>query len=249
MTSRQPIYDKDNPESIRLLFDDIAKRYDLGNRLMSMNLHTLWNEKLIKTLLHDRTPINYLDICSGTGDIAFRMIQALEKKNSYPQTYLIDFSSQMLNVAKKNSLRFRPFVQKRIHFDQGRAEKLPYNDRQFDTISIAYGIRNIKELDRCFKETYRVLDEGGKIAILELTRPKNGALRLFHRLYLKTLLPVIGKVCISNKEAYQYLQASIENFICPQTIVHMLEIAGFVTIEANPIFGGIATLFSAKKPG
>lgn len=230
-------YDKTNPLTIRALFNGIAPRYDFGNAVLSGNLHRLWNARLVAHVLATN-PEQILDLCSGTGEITKGMI-CKKPDSSYT---LVDFSEEMLEVAKKR------LKAPSIHFCQADAEALPIADNSFDAATCAYGIRNIQNRDKAFAELYRVLRPGACVAIAELTRPRGSMLNTLHRLYLRTMVPLIGRAITSNEQAYKYLCSSIEAFVPPEQIVDELKMAGFCAVEAKPQTFGIATLFFAKKP-
>jgi demethylmenaquinone methyltransferase/2-methoxy-6-polyprenyl-1,4-benzoquinol methylase len=229
-------YDKTNPVSIRSLFNSIAPRYDLGNALLSGNLHRLWNWRLVRELIKS-TPQTVLDLCAGTGEIA----RLMGKKLPQSSYCLVDFSEEMLRVARDRLTLLH------MQLVQADAEALPLQNEQFDAASCAYGVRNINNRPAAFSEVFRVLKPGATFAIIELTRPKNGLLKAGHSLYLRTILPLVGKALTSNKEAYSYLCDSITTFVSPEQLVDELKGAGFSNITAVPQTFGIATLFTAKK--
>lgn len=230
------LYDKNNPSTIRALFDSIAPRYDLGNAVLSGNLHRLWNRRLANRVL-SHNPHDILDLCCGTGDITKRMMR-YKADCSY---HLVDFSQQMLDIAKKT------VTGTNVQFYQADAEELPFKDSMFDAVSVAYGIRNIQNRAKCFSELYRVLKPGGRMCIAELTRPKGAFLNTLHRFYLRTMVPLVGRVITSNEEAYTYLCNSIESFISPEQLIQEQLEAGFSSIEVKPQTFGIATLFFSQK--
>lgn len=241
-------YLKENPETIKSLFDGIASRYDLANSILSFRIHSLWNKKLAKYLLREK-PQRMLDLCSGTGEIALRaMKDALKQKIALPELYLVDFSKKMLEIAKMQTEAFHPEIQEKFHFFEEDAMNLPFKEAFFDAISCAYGIRNIQNPQQALQEIYRTLKPGGECVILELTRPKNGLLNGLHRLYISTLLPILGKWLTKDKEAYDYLQRSIQTFICPEELANLSKEVGFVRAEMKPLLGGIATLLFLRKP-
>jgi len=229
-------YDTHNPSSIRSLFDNIAPRYDLGNALLSFHLHRVWNRSLVHFLAQKKPEI-LLDLCCGTGEIARRLM----KKLPHSQFCLVDFSEEMLKVAKERIKRDQ------TRFIQADAQELPLEDSAFDSVSLAYGIRNVEKRPLCFAEVHRVLKTGGWIGIAELTRPQVPLFSQLHKLYLRTIVPFIGKAITSNKEAYSYLCKSIEAFVSPQELATELKSAGFDKIIIQPETFGIATLIFAQK--
>lgn len=233
-------YQKSNPKTIQAMFGSIAKRYDLTNSVLSFQLHRLWNARLVEEVGRNNPQV-LLDICAGTGDIAY---QFLEKAKMPAEAILLDFCPEMLECAKD---KMQKHSKHKIDFIQGDAQALPFADSSVDAITIAYGIRNVNNPALCVGETFRVLREGGTLGILELTRPQNPLLRMGHTLYLKTALPVLGKIITDNKDAYQYLCNSIHHFVAPATMVEIMQQAGYGDVRAIPLLGGVATVFLGKK--
>jgi len=233
-------YSQHNPESIQALFNTIAPRYDTANSFMSFHMHALWNNKLAQTICKER-PTNIVDLCSGTGEIAFRMLTA-----NCP-IHLVDFSEKMLEVAKQYATHLPASFQEKLHFLQANVEELPFDSASFSHASMAYGIRNVQNHKKCLQELFRVLNPNGKAVILELTRPKNRVFRSMHSLYMKIALPVIGRWLTKNKEAYKYLQNSIETFVSPETIAETALAVGFKKVTLTPLTFGIATLITLEK--
>jgi demethylmenaquinone methyltransferase / 2-methoxy-6-polyprenyl-1,4-benzoquinol methylase len=238
------LYQKENPSSIQSLFDTIAPRYDVGNSLMSFHMHSLWNKRLARELLDRSRPKEMLDLCAGTGEIVWRALAyALKQGMTVPHFHLIDFSSEMLQIAKSRSQQ----LQGQFLFTEANVEALPLGSSSFDAVSIAYGIRNVQHMDLCMKEVYRVLRPGGWLGIIELTRPKTHFMRYMHNIYLKTMVPMWGKWAIRNEDAYKYLCKSIQSFICPEKVLEILRGTGFTSTSSTQLCGGIATLFFAQK--
>lgn len=239
-------YRKDKPETIQSMFNSIADRYDLTNQVLSFGLNNRWNHRLVKevALYNHHKPV-YLDLCSGTGDIAFNYL----KTANHPScVYMLDFSSLMLEKAKeKAEKKSNAFESHTLHFVEADAQSIPLPDASVDFITIAYGIRNVQNPDQCFKEVHRVLKPGGTFGILELTRPTTKWMRLGHKLYLKTFLPLVGKLLTRNEEAYRYLCQSIDHFISPLEIEKKLMQRGFSHVKKLPLSGGIATIITGHK--
>lgn len=229
------MYDKTAPHTIQNLFSTIAKDYDLANCVLSFGLFRLWNQRLIKATTAD----HLLDLCAGTGDIALGGM----KQKRYRKATLIDFCSEMLSIAKEKAKK------QSIDLDYVCADvqTLPFKENAFDAATMAYGIRNVKEPEKCLREVYRVLKPGATLGILELTRPTTAFLRAGHRLYLKTCVPLLGRLVATNGDAYKYLSSSIKGFISPKELIALLLKSGFHEPTITPLTGGIATLMTCQK--
>ncbi len=244
MTKKIAPYNKAEPSSIQTLFNAIARRYDTTNLVISFGLSKSWNRKLCRYALTG-APKNFcmLDLCSGTGEVAF---ECLKKSAANAKAYLLDFSLQMLKIAEDKAQKLA-LTKQEIHYIEADAEQIPLANASIDFTTIAYGIRNIRQPVHCFKEVMRVLKPGGKLAILELTRPNNCLLKFGHKVYLSAGLPLIGKLLTSDKQAYEYLCQSIDHFIAPEEVKKLLTQEGFAKIEVISLAGGIATILLAHK--
>ncbi len=232
-------YTKSDPSSIQSLFNSIAPYYDRTNTMLSFGLHQKWNCAFIKKV---GQPKCLLDLCAGTGEIAYGFLE-----NTWSdKAYLLDFSEKMLKEAKRKSERLGIHPE-RLEFIQGDAQEIPLPDMSVDAVTIAYGIRNIKEPIKCMKEAYRVLKWQGKFGILELTRPNSAFLRYAHSGYLHLGIPLLGKLLTRNRKAYRYLCNSIHHFVDPQELRHQLFETGFARVELIPLHAGIATILIATK--
>jgi len=235
-------YDNRSPESVQAMFGAIATRYDRANALLSLSLHRYWNKKLVCALAAMPTQAPLLDLCCGTGEIGFAFMRRRRDRG----VYMLDFCPEMLKHAQLKATKLSLPVSA-IHYLHADAERVPLADSSVGSVSIAYGVRNLCDPSRCFREVWRLLEDGGSIAILELTRPKGALLRLFHSLYLRSVVPLMGHWLTKERAAYEYLCRSIESFIEPETMANLLRAAGFVDIATYPLSGGIATLLTAKK--
>jgi demethylmenaquinone methyltransferase/2-methoxy-6-polyprenyl-1,4-benzoquinol methylase len=236
------MYTKDDPKSIQEMFNSIAKRYDKGNAVLSLQMHRLWNRKLRQTVLAPGGPLTILDLCCGTGDIALGFLR--DKSPLQHAVYMLDFSAEMLACARQKAIHMG-LEKHNITYLEADAQAIPLPDQSIDRVTVAYGIRNVRDRARCFAEIARVMRPGGIFGILELTRPKNSILRFGHSLYLKTMLPLLGRAITANEEAYKYLCNSIASFVTPETIADQLQAAGFAKTTITPLSGGVATLITA----
>ncbi len=235
------MYTQQQPESIREMFGAIASRYDTTNKVISFGLHGKWNHLLREEI--DKYRIEtLLDLCCGTGDTSLPFLaQRKEAKG-----ILLDFCPEMIALAKEKS-RLWGIGEERVTFLVGDAQHLPLPAASVDAVTIAYGIRNVKQPEMVAAETFRVLKGGGIFAILELTRPKSNFLRVVHILYLKALLPLLGGATSKNRQAYSYLGRSISSFLCPHTLERVLQNVGFQKTWQRPLLHGAATLIFGRK--
>lgn len=236
------IYKKSSPESIRSLFSTIATYYDYVNFILSFGLHKIWNKKLIK-LVEKQLPkdcnIKLLDLCAGTGEVAFSFL----KKNKNSTALLLDFCPEMLKVAEKRGASLK----KRFFLLEGDAQSLPINSESTDVVTVAYGIRNISDPIKCFEEVFRVLKHSGYFAVLELTRPPNPVLSFLHKVYLRFFIPILTSIITNNHKAYNYLSSSIQEFVSTDNVVQKLYKSGFSEIKITALNGSLATIILAKK--
>lgn len=237
-------YTKEKPETIRNMFGSIAQGYDRGNAILSMGCHRYWNSALIKYVLRHqlgKCSGTLLDLCCGTGEIALGFLKSTQQRQ---EAFLLDFCPEMLAIAKEKGKKMGAH---RIEYIEGDAQEIPLPAESVDCVTVAYGIRNVQSPERCAAEVHRVLRPGGRFGILELTRPKNPVMGLGHQAYLKTVLPAIGRIFLSNEDAYRYLCNSIQSFVSPDTLEATLEKVGFSTVTQKPLMGGVATLILADK--
>lgn len=225
------------------MFGSIAKQYDRTNAILSLQMHNYWNKQLIKMALSNRNPLTYLDLCCGTGEISLKYLQ---NNSSTCEAYLLDFCAEMLSYAKERATKKNPYNHN-ITYLHADAQDIPLIKDSIECVTMAYGIRNILDPEKCFNEIYRVLKSQGTLGILELTQPNHPVLKVGHTLYLNTFVPLIGKLVTANRDAYQYLCNSIKSFIHPPELEKMLKRTGFKNVQIKPLMGGIATLFITEK--
>jgi len=229
--------DNYNPEEkrrfIKKLFDSIVPTYDLLNHILSMGTDMLWRRNIFNHIkdVRDNTPI---DLCCGTGDLSLLLHQKGAKVVS------LDFSMNMLKKGIKNkALKGYPVV--------ADASLIPFRENSFAAATIAFGIRNIPDIDIFIKDLFRVLIPGGKLAILELVRPVNKIIEKLYSFYLCNLLPFIGGVISGRKSAYRYLSGTIATFVDPNDLQALLEKFGFTEVSHYPQTFSIATVIICRK--
>ncbi len=239
------MYCKDSPSTIQSMFNSIAKRYDRTNAILSLCLHKQWNRTLIRLVSQRSSPHVLVDLCCGTGDIAFNYLHTMPIPC---QAYLVDFSSEMLEYAKRKETCYRFSSSHQLFYLEADVQRLPLPNQCADCATMAYGIRNVQDPILCMQDIFRILKPGGCFGILELTRPRSPFLRLGHQIYLRTLMPFLGKWLTDNQQAYQYLCQSIQSFIAPEELKNLLAATGFVRTQCHSLTGGIATIIIGYKP-
>lgn len=235
-------YSKDNPETIQRMFGSIANQYDRANAVLSFQLHKRWNRALVDAVTDGNSHEPLFDLCCGTGDIALTYLDTFPKAENVT---FIDFCEEMLACAKEKVLQREKKTT--VTYLQADVQDVPLPEASAGAATMAYGIRNVKDPERCFHEVHRLLRPGAPFGILELTRPENPLMRWGHYLYLKMVLPILGKLVTSNQEAYSYLCNSIHDFIAPEELQKQLEAAGFKKTARIPLSGGIATILIGYK--
>jgi demethylmenaquinone methyltransferase / 2-methoxy-6-polyprenyl-1,4-benzoquinol methylase len=217
-------------DEVRTMFDRIAPVYDLMNRAMTAGLDRRWRRLAVREVVWPGDRV--LDACCGTGDLA------VEAERRGGRVTGLDFSEQMLERARRKS--------RTIEWVRGDALELPFDEGDFDAVTVGFGVRNLDDLDRGLRELARVLRSGGKIAVLEITRPR-GFLRPFFRIWLDAMIPLAGRFLPGGK-AYTYLPASVRRFPGPQDLSALLEAGGFREVRYRLLGGGIVALHTGVKP-
>lgn len=222
------------------VFDQVASRYDLMNDLMSAGLHHHWKDRLIDTL-RPTASMHLLDVAGGTGDIAFRFLNA-----GGGHVTIADLSEEMLRVGKGRAID-RNLDMQLLDWLHANAESLPCETSSFDTYTISFGIRNVTHLDRCLAESYRVLKPGGRFLCLEFSMPTRQWLKRLYDAYSFGLIPKVGRVVADDEASYQYLVESIRQFPHPKLFTSMMQEAGFEQVRERSMTGGVVTLYSGWK--
>jgi demethylmenaquinone methyltransferase / 2-methoxy-6-polyprenyl-1,4-benzoquinol methylase len=226
------------------VFHSVARRYDLMNDLMSGGLHRLWKNALVRAVNPPigETPFALLDLAGGTGDVAFRVVEA---GGAGTRVTVCDINTDMLSIGAERALERG--LDDRVTFEQGNAEALHYPDRSFDCATIAFGIRNVPRIDRALAEAFRVLKLGGHFLCLEFSSVDVPGLDTLYELYSFNVIPRIGEMVAGDREAYQYLVESIRKFPKPKAFARMMENAGFRRVSFTPMTGGVVALHSGWR--
>ena len=222
---------------IRRMFDSIAPRYDLLNRLLSFRRDVYWRRWAVKQLISHKQG-TYLDVATGTADVA------LEIKRQAPlsRTVALDFASRMLKLAKKK------VIGKGIELVQGDAMNMPFPDNAFDGAIVAYGVRNLPDRLAGLKEMRRVVKPYGRVVVLEFSIP-TGPKGIIYDFYLSRFLPWIGGWVSRNPEAYRYLHDSVEAFPSAQVFCDMMVQAKLAKVRYYPLTSGITICYIGEKEG
>ena len=217
------------PTAVKGMFDRIAPVYDVMNRVMTAGLDQRWRKLAVREVVWPGDRV--LDACCGTGDLA------VEAERRGGRVVGLDFSPKMLERARKKSGA--------VEWIQGDALALPFPDGDFDAATVGFGVRNLADLESGLKELARVLRPGGKLAVLEITRPR-GLLKPFFRLWFDVLVPLAGRVLPGGK-AYTYLPASVRRFPGPDDLSALFESAGFADVHYKLVGGGVVALHVGIK--
>ncbi|MFO0949423.1 MAG: bifunctional demethylmenaquinone methyltransferase/2-methoxy-6-polyprenyl-1,4-benzoquinol methylase UbiE [Planctomycetota bacterium] len=223
-------------ERVRAMFAGVAKRYDLLNHLLSMNIDKRWRNYTVR---HVPPPAGgkVLDVCTGTGDLALAYAKTLAGKGLVVGA---DFCHEMLIIAREKSQRHA----KGVEIVEADAQQLPFPDNEFDVVSVGFGLRNVADTRAGISEMIRVARPGGKVAILEFSKPRVPVLRWLYLAYFKYLLPAVGQAISKNDhDAYHYLPASVLQFPDGQQMIDLLTEMGLHRVEAHPLtLGHLHTL-------
>jgi demethylmenaquinone methyltransferase/2-methoxy-6-polyprenyl-1,4-benzoquinol methylase len=246
-----------HPERIRGMFGSIAPRYDLANHLLSCGLDFYWRKRATEIVagwclakiddsppgssaLSGRGPsrspatCSIVDLATGTGDLAL----ALQKKLPTAEIIGADFTEEMLAIAKRKGVRRTMMAD---------AMRLPLDNSSVDCVTVAFGLRNMEDYGGALREMARVLKANGHLLVLEFSLPTMSILRAVYRFYLHRCLPFLGSFLTRKKSAYSYLGDSIEQFPNGETMLRLMESSGFANATAEPLTGGIVTIYTADK--
>jgi demethylmenaquinone methyltransferase / 2-methoxy-6-polyprenyl-1,4-benzoquinol methylase len=227
---------------VQKMFSDIAPRYDLLNRLLSCGQDRYWRKRAVARL-SPQAGERFLDIATGTADVALEIIRRVPK--GAVQVVGMDFSEKMLELAQQ-----KIDSQDRTHsiqLESGSAENLPFEDDCFDGTTTAFGVRNFSNVGQSLREMHRVLKPGGRCAILEFSLPRNSVFSTFYRFYFKWLLPKLGRLISKHPSAYTYLPETVASFPVRKEFSSLMQQAGFVDVVYQELTFGIVILYTGVK--
>ncbi|MBX7183345.1 MAG: bifunctional demethylmenaquinone methyltransferase/2-methoxy-6-polyprenyl-1,4-benzoquinol methylase UbiE [Bacteroidia bacterium] len=232
--------DLNKKKQVEQMFDNIAHRYDFLNRILSFGIDKGWRKKVVK-LLSVSNPKLVLDMATGTADLALELskIKGVTIKG-------VDLSEGMLEIGKKKVIN--KGLQGSIELLHGDSERILFNDLTFDAATVAFGVRNFENLEQGLTELARVLKPGGKLFVLEFSKPSSFPYKQVYNFYFKNILPTVGKFFSNDSSAYTYLPDSVNAFPDGENFAAIMEKCGFTSIERYPLTFGIATIYVGLKP-
>lgn len=228
-------------EQVATMFDQISGRYDLLNRILSGGIDKGWRKKALKELKSNQ-PKNLLDIATGTADVA---IMAAKELKCLENITGIDISAGMLDYGRIK-ITAKGLNQK-IKLQQADSASIPAETNSFDAATVAFGVRNFEQLEAGLQEILRVLKPGGKLVVLEFSKPKNKLVRFVYQLYMRFVTPSIGKWVSKNRDAYAYLDESIRKFPEGKKFLDVLKTTGYQNPYLKTLSFGICTIYCATK--
>ncbi|CAI8164614.1 MAG: Ubiquinone/menaquinone biosynthesis C-methyltransferase UbiE [Cellvibrionales bacterium UBA7375] len=224
------------------VFHSVAANYDLMNDLMSAGIHRLWKRVAIQ-MSGVRPGHSVLDIAGGTGDLAAKFSRIVGPEGT---VVLADINDSMLKVGRDRLVDRG--ITDNVRFSQADAQHLPFPDNSFDVITIAFGLRNVTDKDMALRSMLRVLKPGGKLLVLEFSKPPNALLSKIYDGYSFSVLPKLGKLFANDADSYQYLAESIRMHPNQETLQSMMDNAGFENTDYHNMTGGIVALHRGVKP-
>jgi len=222
------------------MFNNISGKYDLLNRVLSAGIDIRWRKKTIKQLAANK-PQFVLDIATGTGDLAITTYNMLKPAKIIG----VDISAGMLDVGRNKIKNLG--LDTSITLELGDSENLRFDSNTFDAVTVAFGVRNFENLEKGLSELYRVTKPGGKIAILEFSKPQTFPLNFLYNFYFKYILPLIGKMVSKDMSAYSYLPESVEKFPFGNAFLEKLGNAGFKNTQWKKLTFGISSIYIGIK--
>lgn len=225
-------------EQVHTVFQNISKKYDRLNNIISFEQHKVWRKRVMKEMSVKKGS-TALDVCCGTADWTIALSKAVGPQGEVTG---LDFSENMLEVGKEKTAHMD-----NIHLVHGDAMNLPFDDASFDYVTIGFGLRNVPDYLGALKEMERVLKPGGMIVCLETSQPTLPVFKQVYRLYFKFVMPIFGKLFAKSKEEYEWLQQSTFDFPGKEKLKRLFEQAGFSNIKVRSFTGGVAAMHLGYK--
>ena len=223
------------PDQVREMFDRITPAYDRMNRVMSMGLDGLWRARAVRCA--GLAPgASALDVCCGTGDLAIELLDAVSSRG---RVVGLDFSERMIEAARAKSSQ--------VEWIRGDALDLPFGDGEFDAATVGFGMRNLPDISRGFREMARVVRGGGRVVCLELTEPPR-LVAPFARLWTDRAVPLLGRMLARETDAYRYLPASVHRFPPAAELAAIMRDAGLLRVQYRRLSGGAVALHVGTVP-
>lgn len=230
---------KSKKEEVAEMFNNISAKYDFLNHFLSLGIDKLWRKKAVK-MLRPINPKRILDIATGTGDFALESLSLKPK-----QVVGLDISSGMLEHGRVKMKK--KGVDHIITMQQGDSEEIPYEDNYFDGLTVGFGVRNFENLEKGLGEMLRVVRPGGKLIILEFSKPKKFPIKQLFAFYSNNIIPILGKSISKDSNAYTYLPESVAAFPEGKDFENILAKVGYKDISSTLVSGGIATIYAGTK--
>jgi len=222
------------------MFNNISKTYDFLNHFLSLGIDIIWRKQAINELKKDQ-PQLILDVATGTGDFAFEALSILKPKKIIG----VDISQGMLDIAQQKITKRN--LSDKFEVKLGDSEKLPFDNNQFDAVTVAYGVRNFENLEVGLADIQRVLKPGGKAVVLEFSKPKVFPVKQLYNVYFTYITPGIGKLFSKDARAYSYLPESVAAFPDGERFVELMQKAGFRNTKCRPLAFGICSIYTGVK--
>ena len=231
--------DKSKKEEVAEMFNNISAKYDFLNHFLSLGIDKLWRKKAVK-MLAEIKPKRILDIATGTGDFAIESL-----KLNPDEIVGMDISEGMLAMGREKMVKRK--VDHIISMRLGDSENLPFEDNYFDALTVGFGVRNFENLEKGLSEMLRVVRPGGKLLILEFSKPKKFPVKQYYAFHSKYIIPFFGKRISKDEKAYAYLPESVAAFPEGQNFENILISLGYKNVKSTMVSGGIATIYAGTK--
>jgi demethylmenaquinone methyltransferase/2-methoxy-6-polyprenyl-1,4-benzoquinol methylase len=231
--------EKSKKEEVAEMFDKISAKYDFLNHFLSLGIDKIWRKKAVK-MLKEIQPQRILDIATGTGDFAIESLSLKPK-----EVVGLDISEGMLEKGREKMIKKK--IDHIVSMQLGDSENIPYEDNYFDALTVGFGVRNFENLDIGLSEMLRVVRPGGKILILEFSKPKKFPVKQYYAFHSKYIIPFFGKQISKDEKAYAYLPESVAAFPEGVEMELILEKLNFKDVKSTLVSGGIATIYAGTK--